>query len=83
MDKTGIELAAEAMAAKAEPSKFATNVQGHSELARALGVSPQVVQSWVAKGYAPVGRARQIGLVSGVDHRLLVDPVIRDLFVNP
>lgn len=67
MDKTGIQLAVEAMG-------------DQSKLADALGLKPQAVQSWVAKGYAPVGRARQIGMVTGVDHRLLVDPVIRDLF---
>lgn len=70
MDKTGIERAVEA-------------VGDQSKLADRLGLKPQAVQGWVAKGYAPVGRARQISMVSGVDHRLLVDPVIRDLFENP
>lgn len=69
-DKTGIQWAVEAAG-------------GQSELARALGVKPQAVQSWVEQGFAPVGRARQIGLATNVDHRLLVDPVIRDLFENP
>lgn len=70
MDKiTGIELAVQQMG-------------GQTELALALGVKPQAVQSWVAKGFAPVGRARQIELVAKVDRRLLVDPVIRDLFEN-
>lgn len=67
MEKTGIQAAVEAMG-------------GQSALAKALGLKPQAVQGWVEKGFAPVGRARQIGMVSGVDHRLLVDPVIRDLF---
>ena len=73
MTKTGIQQAVEAMASPA-------GHDGQSRLAERLGVSPQAVQSWVDKGFAPVGRARQIGLASGVDHRLLVDPVIRDLF---
>lgn len=67
MDKTGIQQAVEA-------------VGDQSKLAKLLGVAPQAVQGWVDKGYAPVGRARQIGMVTGVDHRTLVDPVIRDLF---
>lgn len=67
MDKTGIQAAVEAAG-------------DQSKLAALLGVKPQAVQGWVDKGYAPVGRARQIGMVTGVDHRLLVDPVIRDLF---
>lgn len=67
MEKTGIQTAVEAAG-------------DQSRLARLLGVKPQSVQSWVEKGFAPVGRARQISRVSGVDHRLLVDPVIRDLF---
>jgi len=67
MEKTGIQQAVEA-------------VGDQSALARLLGVAPQAVQSWVDKGFAPVGRARQIELVAKVDRRLLVDPVIRDLF---
>lgn len=67
MTKTGIAQAVEAKG-------------GQTELAEALGVTKQAVQSWVVHGYVPVGRARQVALASGVDHRLLVDPVIRDLF---
>lgn len=70
MDKIGIQMAVD-------------RAGGQTELAQLLGVSPQAVQSWVMHGFAPVGRARQIGMVTGVDHRLLVDPVIRDLFENP
>lgn len=70
MEKTGIQQAVEA-------------VGDQSALAEKLGVTKQAVQEWVDKGFAPVGRARQIGMVSKVDHRLLVDPVIRDLFENP
>jgi len=67
MEKTGIQQAVEAKG-------------GQTALAEALGVAKQAVQGWVDKGFAPVGRARQISHASGVDPRLLVDPVIRDLF---
>lgn len=67
MEKTGIQQAVEA-------------VGDQSKLAKLLGVAPQAVQGWVDKGFAPVGRARQIELHTKVDRRKLVDPVIADLF---
>lgn len=79
MEKTGIQQAVDAMAAKAEGSRREPQ-DGNSELARAIDVTPQAVSSWVRLGYVPVGRARQVELVSGIDRRKLVDPVIRDLF---
>jgi hypothetical protein len=71
--KTGIAQAVDAMGGE--------NPQ--VSLAEKLGVTKQAVHIWLTQGFVPVGRARQVAKVSGVDHRLLVDPVIRDLFENP
>jgi DNA-binding transcriptional regulator YdaS (Cro superfamily) len=67
MDKIGIQLAVEAAG-------------DQSKLAALLGVAPQAVQAWVAQGFAPVGRARQIEMHTKVDRRRVVDPAIADLF---
>lgn len=55
-----------------------------SELARLVGVKPQVANRWVHLGYVPpVKRARQIADLYGLPMRDLVKPDLRDLIDSP
>lgn len=54
-----------------------------SELARLVGVKPQVANRWVHQGHMPVKRARQVADLYNLPMRELVKPGLRDLIDSP
>lgn len=48
-------------------------------LAEALGVSQQAVSSWLAMGYVPLERAREIEAMYGIPRAQLINPRIAGL----
>lgn len=50
---------------------------GATELARALGVSPQSVWDWRVKGYVPPARAKEIEMQFGIPRGDLVSAKVR------
>ncbi len=50
------------------------------EVAKAVGVSPQAVQKWVAQGFAPFSRCEQLESIYGVSALRLMSKKHRDTF---
>lgn len=50
---------------------------GATQLARALGVSPQSVWDWRVKGYVPPARAKEIEMQFGIPRNDLVSAKVR------
>lgn len=48
-------------------------------LAKKLGVSQQVVSSWLRRGWVPLRRAQEIETLIGVPRARLINPRIADL----
>lgn len=69
------------MARKKEPEKTgmqqAVEAAGsQAALAAKLGVAQQVVSVWLAQGYCPLERAREIELVYGVPRAKMFSPKV-------
>lgn len=50
-----------------------------SKLAKAMGVSRQVMYSWLQRGFVPTGRAAEVSQLTGVPTAELIDPKLRKL----
>ena len=59
----------------------ATHYGSQTAMAEALGVTPQAVSLWFAKGHAPLERARYISDATGIPAIQLVDPRIAQITV--
>lgn len=62
-EKTGMEMAVEA-------------AQTQEMLAQALGVTQQSISVWLKQGFAPIERAREIEMHTGVPRAKLVSPKV-------
>lgn len=49
------------------------------KLAKIMGVSRQVIYSWLQRGFVPAGRAAEIATLTGVPAVELIDPALRKL----
>lgn len=54
-----------------------TKAGGPTAMAKALGVTPQAVWDWRAKGYVPLARAKEIEMQFGIPRNDLVSPKVR------
>lgn len=54
-----------------------TKAGGPTAMAKALGVTPQAVWDWRAKGYVPLARAKEIEMQFGIPRNDLVSAKVR------
>jgi DNA-binding transcriptional regulator YdaS (Cro superfamily) len=48
--------------------------KGQSNIAKALGISPQAVQQWVKQGYVPLDRSIELEKLYNVPKERLISP---------
>lgn len=59
-----------------EQAVFAAGSQ--KAMATALGVTQQAVSAWLAQGFVPASRAKEIEVLYGVPRAELISPKLRD-----